>query len=117
MKVLFLLIKDVCIPCILYTLSIISAVEEFHITFILEGFPVAAYYPVESDYGLEYAAVVMRLVPKFLRQYDVAAFIANQVFIVGRNQQIIALPEPSRTAVVCDVKLSSFHFYLMDRVA
>ena len=59
--------------------------EEYGLTILLERSPVAAYGSVQGYYRLEYATVVVRPVPVFRWQYDIAAFIADEIFIVRRD--------------------------------
>ena len=53
----------------------------------------------------------------FLREDNVARLIADEVFVIGRNQQESTLFEASRATIVRQIEFSSFVFHLMDVVA
>ena len=67
--------------------------------------------------GLEDATVVVRAMPMFLRQHNVAGFIADEVFIVGRDEEIAAFPEASRAALVSQIEVTALESLHMDTIA
>ena len=74
--------------------------EKIGLAFVLERSPVAADDAVFGDDGLEDAAVVVGTMLVFGVEHDVAALIADEVFVIGRNQQVFALAETSGAAIV-----------------
>ena len=78
--------------------------EEFRLKFWFEWRPVAADDAVVGDDGLEDAAVVVGLVAVIGRKDDVAALIADEVFVVRRNQEIFSFAETSGAAIVRQIK-------------
>lgn len=81
--------------------------KEFRLKFWFERSPVATDDAVVGDDGLEDAAVVVGLVTVFVGQDYVSALVANQIFIVWRNQKIFALAEASSSAVVGKVEITA----------
>ena len=69
--------------------------KKLHLARILKGCPVATYNAVVRNDGLEDTAVVMGTMPVLWRKHDIPALIADKVFVVGRNQEELALPEAS----------------------
>ena len=67
--------------------------KELRLAVVLEGRPVAADSAVVGDNGLENTAVVVGMMPVFGREHDVAGLVADEVFVVGRNQQGLAFSE------------------------
>ena len=51
------------------------------------------------------------------RKYDVATLIADEVFVVGRNQQEPAPSESSCSAVIGHIKIATLSLLHMDRIA
>ena len=78
--------------------------EEFHLEIFLERGPIAANKAVVGDDGLEDAPVVMRAVLMLGRQHDIAALVADQILVVGRNQQILPFAEAPRATVVSQIE-------------
>ena len=76
----------------------------------LERCPVAADDAVVGDDGLEDAGFVVCPVAMLWLKDDVAALVGNEVFVVWWNQQIVALAESSRAAIVSEVKFPAFVF-------
>ena len=85
------LFQDICI---------MMPMEEFRIAILLERSPVTANGPVKGYDRLEYAAVVMRPVTMLLRQNNISAFIADEIFIVWRYEQVSSLAESTRPATI-----------------
>ena len=69
----------------MYFLNVNITFEKTHLAVLLERRPVAAYYAVVSNNGLEDSAVVMGMMAMFLRKHYIATLIADEVFVVGRN--------------------------------
>ena len=74
--------------------------EEIRLKFFLEWRPVAANHAVVGDDRLEDAAVVVRLMAIVWREDDVAALVADEVFVVRRNQEIFAFAETTGTTII-----------------
>ena len=91
--------------------------EEFRIAILLERSPVTANRPVKSYDRLEYAAVVMRPVTVLRLQYDITAFIADEIFIIWRNEQVSSPAESPRPAIIRKIKFTTGHLHLMDRTS
>ena len=79
---------------------IVAGIEEGCLAGGLEGGPVAADDAVTGDDGLEDAAVVVGAVGVLGREDDIAALVADEVFVVGRNQEVSVLAETSGAAIV-----------------
>ena len=80
--------------------NVVAVVEEGCLAGGLEGGPVAADDAIVGDDGLEDAAVVVGAVGVLWRENDVAALVADEVFVVGRNQEVFALAEATGAAIV-----------------
>ena len=78
--------------------------EELRLEVFFKRRPVAANQAVMGDDGLEDAAVVVGSVPMLLRQYDVSALVADEVFIVRRNQEVSAFAKTTGTAIVGQIE-------------
>ena len=91
--------------------------KECRLTVILEGRPVAEDGSVVGDDGLEDAAVVMGVMPVLGREYNVTGLIADEVFVVGRNQEELAFSEASRSAIVGQIELPAFPLLHVNAVA
>ena len=91
--------------------------KECRLTVILEGRPVAADGSVVGDDGLEDAAVVMGVMPVLGREYNVTGLIADEVFVVGRNQEELAFSEASRSAIVGQIELPTLPLFNVDGIA
>ena len=76
-----------------------------------ERCPVAADDAVVGNHRLEDAAVVVGFVPEIGRQNDVAAFITDEIFIVGWYQEILSFAESPCAAIVGKVECPSFPFF------
>ena len=96
---------------------VVAGIEELGLGGGFEGGPVAADDAVTGDDGLEDATIVVGAVAVLGREDDVAALVADEVFIVGRNQEVTALAEASRAAVVGEVEIAVFPFHRVNRVA
>ena len=90
--------------------------EELRLKLRFEWRPVAADYAVAGDNGLEDTAVVVGLVAVFLGQDYVSALVANQIFIVRRNQKKLASAETSGAAVVGEEKVTAIPSLFADIV-
>ena len=84
------------------------SLKELRLKLILKRRPVAANHTVVGDDRLEDAAVVVRLVAIVRREDDVAALVADEVFVVGRNQEIFAFAETSGAAIVGEIEFPAF---------
>ena len=73
--------------------SAVLPCKERRLAVVLEGRPVAADSAVVGDNGLENTAVVVGMMPVFGREHDVAGLVADEIFVVGRNQQGLAFSE------------------------
>ena len=94
-----------------------AVVEECCLAGGLEGGPVAADDAIVGDDGLEDATIVMGAVAVFGWQDDVTAFVADEIFVVWRYQQIFALAETMRAAIIRQVELPTLPFHGMNPVA
>ena len=79
--------------------------EERGAAVVAERCPVAAYYAVAGDDGLENAAVVVRLVAEFRRKHYVAAFVADKVFVVGRDEKAPTFAETACATIIGIIKI------------
>ena len=75
--------------------------KERRLTVVLEGRPVAADSAVVGYDGLEDATVVVGMMTMLWWQHYVAGLIANEIFVVGRNQQELTLSEAPCAAIIC----------------
>ena len=91
--------------------------KEICLAIVLEGRPVAADDAVLGNDGLEDAAVVVGMVAVFWGEDDVARLITNKVFVVRRNQKVIALAETTGATVFSKVIFTALPFLCMDVVA
>ena len=94
-----------------------DAIEEGGLKVRFERGPVAADDAVVGDDGLEDAAVVVGTVGVLPGEDDVAALVTDEVFIVGRNQEVFALAETSCAAIVGQVEIAALITLQVDRVA
>ena len=69
-----------------------------------------------GDDGLENAAVVVGAVAVFGRKGDVTTLVADEVFVIRWNQQIMATPETTRAAIVGEVEFTAMPFHHVNRV-
>ena len=94
-----------------------SIIEERRLKCILEGCPVAADDAVVGNDGLEDATVVVGTMPMLRRKHNFATLVADEVFVVGRNQEEPAPSESACSAIIGHVEFVSFMFFQMNRVA
>lgn len=80
--------------------------EECRFWFFLERSPVATNDTVACYYGLENAGIVVGVVLVFGIEHDVATFVADEVFVVGRYQKVIPFAETACAAAIKQIKLS-----------
>ena len=97
-------------PCIFHILIVVPILEERHFTTPFEGRPVATDDSVMSNDGLEDATVVVGVVSMLSWEHNVTAFVGNEVFIIGRDQQEFSLSESSCAAIVCQVEFPTLPF-------
>ena len=71
---------------------------------IFKRCPVATNDAIVGDDGLEDAAVVVGFVFVVRREDNVTAFISDEVFVVGRNQEVFAFAETSGAAIVGQIE-------------
>ena len=93
---------------------VVVVVEEGGLAGGFEGCPVAANDAVVGNDGLENAAVVVGAMGVLPREDNVAALVADEVFIVGGNEQKPALPEPPCAAMVSEVEVPALIFLHMN---
>ena len=87
------------------------------LTVILERRPVAAYCSVVGDDRLEDAAVVVGMMAVLRREHNVTGLIADEIFVIGRNQQKLTLSEASRAAIVGQIEHSILPLFNVDGIA
>ena len=97
--------------------SAVLPCKERRLAVVLEGRPVAADSAVVGDNGLENTAIVVGMMPVFGREHDVAGLVADEVFVVWRNQQGLAFSEASRAAVISKIILPTLPLFNVDGVA
>ena len=100
---LFCLKFLVSIPFFLKTLVMVSH-EELHLNVFFKGRPVAADDAIMGNHWLENAAVVVSLVFVVGRQYNVAAFVADEVFVVRWNQEVFPFAETTGATIVGQIE-------------
>ena len=83
----------------------------------LKWCPVATNDAIVGDDGLKDAGFIVRAVTMLWLKDDVTALIGNEVFVIRRNQQIVAFAESPRAAIVSKVKFPAFVFFQMNSVA
>ena len=59
----------------------------------------------------------MGVMPMLLGEYNIAAFIADEVFVVRWNQKKLAPPEAPCSAIVCQIEFTSLVFNHMKIIA
>ena len=84
---------------------------------ILEGRPVTADSSFIGYDGLEDTAVVVGVMPVLRREHNVSGLIANEVFVVGRNQQKLTFAEAACAAIVGQIENSALPLLNVDGVA
>ena len=97
-------------PCVFHIFIVVAILEERHFTTLFEGSPVATDDSVMSNDGLEDATVVVGVVSVLSREHYVTAFVGNEVFVIGRNQQEFAFSESPCAAIVCHVEFPTLPF-------
>jgi len=90
--------------------------KELRLAVVLEGRPVAADGAVVGDNGLEDTAVVVGVMPVLRREYYVSGLIANEVFVVGRNQKKLAFSETACAAIVGQIEHSILPLFNVDGI-
>ena len=96
---------------------VMVGIEEGGLAGGFEGCPVAANDAVVGNDGLEDAAVVVGAVGVLPREHDVATLVADEVFIVGGDEQKLALAETPCAAMVSEVEVPALIFLHVDAVA
>ena len=91
-------------------------VEEGGLIAWFEWRPVAADYAVVGDDRLEDAAVVVGLVAVFRWKDNITALVADQIFVVWRNQKKLAAAETSGAAVIGEEKVTAIPSLFADIV-
>ena len=94
-----------------------SIIEERRLKSILEGCPVAADDAVVGNDGLEDATVVVGTMTMLGRKYNFTTLVADEVFVVGRNQEEPAPSESACSAIIGHVEFVSLMFFQMNRIA
>ena len=105
------------LPSGLQSAIVAGAIEELRLAIVPERCPVAADDAVMGNDGLEDAAIVVGAVGMLRRKHDVAALVADEVFVVGRNQQVFALAETPYATVIRQIELPTLPLHGMNRVA
>ena len=90
--------------------------EEFRLKLRFERCPVAADYAVAGYDRLEDAAVVVGLVAVFRGKDNITALVADQIFVVWRNQKKLAAAEASGAAVIGEEKVTAIPSLFADIV-
>ena len=85
-------------------ISIMLSQKEFCLMVFLKRSPIATDDTVMGNDGLENTAVVVRLVFVVGRKNNVTAFVADEVFVVRRNQEIFPLAETSCAAIISQIE-------------
>ena len=93
------------LECLVEVLCGEAGIEECGFAGILERRPIAANRAIVGHDGLENATVVVGTVPVLFREHDVAALVADEELIVGRDQQEATTPETARAASAGQVEL------------
>lgn len=88
--------------------------EEFRLKLRFERCPVAADYAVAGYDRLEDAAVVVGLVAEFRWKDNITALVADQIFVVWRNQKKLAAAETSGAAVIGEEKVTAIKMLFMN---
>ena len=91
--------------------------KERRLTVILERRPIAADGSIIGDDRLEDAAVVVGMMPVLGREHNVTGLIADEVFVVGRNQEKLAFTQASRSAIVGQIEFSTLPLFNVDGIA
>ena len=78
--------------------------EELRLKVFFKGCPVATNDAIMGNDRLENTAVVVGLMLVVGRQNDVAAFIANEVFIIGWNHEVFPLAETTGAAIIGQIE-------------
>ena len=94
----------------MHGLIVVVTGEENGLAGGLERCPVAADDAIVGDDGLEDAGFIVRAVTMLWLKDDVTALVGNEVFVIRRNQQIVAFAESPRAAIVSKVKFPAFVF-------
>ena len=82
-----------------------SFAKKLYLEFLLEWRPITADKAIVGDDGLEDAPVVVCVVLVLGRQHDVTTLIADQVLVVGWDQQVLPFAETSRATVFGQIKI------------
>ena len=83
----------------------------------LKWCPVATNDAIMGDNGLEDASLVVRAVAMLWLKDDVTALVGNEVFVIRRDQHILAFAESPRAAIVSKIKFPAFPSHQMNGVA
>ena len=78
--------------------------KELCLKVILKRCPIATDDAVMGNNGLEDATIVVRFVFVVGRKDDVAAFVADEVFVVRRNQEVFPFAETFCAAIVGQIE-------------
>ena len=97
----------------------VFAQKELGVAVGAERRPIAADNAVAGDDGLEDAAIVMSAMTVGRGKGYMAAFalVADEIFVVGRNEKVVPTTEAACAAVVSDVELATFPFDKVEIVA
>lgn len=82
--------------------------EECHLWFWLERTPVSADDAIVGNNGLEDTRIIVSMMLMLGIENNISALIANQIFIVGRNQKKFAFSDTSRSAILMKIESLSF---------
>ena len=84
------------------------SVEQVGRQFFFEGLPASGDDAVGEDDGREVAGIVVGTVPMGLGKDDPPALVANQVLIVGREQQHRPFPETAAARIPVQEQVEAF---------
>ena len=93
----------VSIPFFLKTLVMLSH-EELRLKVFFEGCPVATNDTIIGNDRLKNAAVVVGLVAVIRGKDDIAAFVTDKIFVIGRNQEVFPLAETTGAAIIGQIE-------------
>ena len=91
--------------------------KEVCLAVVFERRPVATDDAVFGDDGLENAAVVVSMVAVFWGKHDFAGLVTDEVLVVKRNQEVVALAETTSAAIICQIEFAALPFLCMNTVA
>lgn len=82
--------------------------EERRMTILAKRRPIAANHAVMGDDRQEIATIVVGFVAIIGREDNVAALVADEVFVIRRNQEVSAFAETTGAAIGGEIKFPAF---------